>query len=480
MKSIFWRYVIFSAYLLFPAVILKAQNYQAFYGSDYFGSLNVSLNPASALNNPYKWDLTLFSGQYSIINNAVVPDKHAPLNLPFSYKYKILPGNYDRAAFASTDLHILNGRYSLNSRHAIGFGANIRGYGMLKSEPFFYHDSITTTSSFFKQNSNTNVHLNLAESSWLEFYGSYATTILNNQLGKANAGISIKLLKGLSSVLAEVADVEFVPGFSDEGPDVFIRKGRAYYGYSDTHEPLQNNGAPIDVLRKALPGFSIDLGVEFILNAGSIISFNDGVSSLYSWKFGVAVLDLGWNNFRYHSASREFADLHSNINGIVANNKVYDVQSIEELGDSLATMVRFAVPLTGNYKVFNPARLVLNADHRINEEISVNANLSVSLTGMVGGRYAVSEKQLLTITPRWEKKNIGLYLPVQINSRGNFWLGGAARFGPVFMGLHNIPNALFGKDKPLNGGGFLGIVIRPFHKNAGMGEGDIDCPEIRL
>src|SRR5690606_36511531 len=110
MKSIFWRYVIFSAYLLFPAVILKAQNYQAFYGSDYFGSRNAPLTPAPALNNPYTWDLTFFSGQYSIINSAVVPDKHAPLSLPLSSKYTILPGNYDRAAFASTDLHILHGR----------------------------------------------------------------------------------------------------------------------------------------------------------------------------------------------------------------------------------------------------------------------------------------------------------------------------------------------------------------------------------
>src|SRR5690606_37816403 len=135
MKSIFWRYVIFSAYLLFPAVILKAQNYQAFYGSAYFGSLNVSLNPASALNNPYKWDLTLFSGQYSIIHNAVVPDKHAPLNLPFSYKYKILPGNYDRAAFASTTLHIPNVSITLNRRIDIGFGANTNRYELLLRIP---------------------------------------------------------------------------------------------------------------------------------------------------------------------------------------------------------------------------------------------------------------------------------------------------------------------------------------------------------
>lgn len=456
-----------------------SQNYQAFYGSDHFGSLNATQNPSSILNNPYKWDITLFSGQYSINNNAIIQSGKTPLKLPVTTKYEILEGKYERKAYLNTDIHILNARLSLNSRHAIGLGANIRGYGLIKSNPFFYDDTITTTSSFFDLNNNTDFKLSLAESAWLELYGSYATNIFTNHLGTLNAGITLKMLKGLSSAFAEVSDVSLVSDITDEGPDVFLRNGKAFYGYSQTHAEDGNN-SPGTMLKNALPGFSIDAGIEFILNSNAIFSFNESNGNNYSWKFGLSILDLGWNNFKYHSNSRVFANLHENINGVVANNKVYEVESLEELGDSLATMVEFSAPLSGNYKVINPARLVLNADHRVTEEIAVNANLSFDLTSVAGGRYSVYEKQFITITPRWERKNIGLYMPMQITSEGKFWLGGAAKFGPVFMGMHNIPNALFGKEKPINGGGFLGIIIKPFNRNAGSGEGDIDCPEIRL
>lgn len=461
-------------------IFVSAQNYQAFYGSNYFGSLNATQNPASILHNPYKWDLTLFSGQYTATTNALVANKKTPFKLPLSADFTMIPGEFDRYAYVNTDFHILNGRFSINNRNAVGFGANIRGYGNLASLPFFYSDTITTTTSFFKANNHNDFHLMLEESAWLEIYGSYATTVLENSMGKLNAGVTLKFTKGITSGIAEVKDVNLVSGISDEGPDIFLRNGRAFYGYSATHDVYEDTKNASGMLKSALPGFSFDAGVEFIVNSSVVSSFNDGPSEYdYSWKFGISLLDIGWNNFKYSRNSMSFANLHENINGVTANNKLYEVQSVAEMNDSLSTMVNSAAHLTGNYKVINPARVVLNADHKINEEFAVNANLSLNLTSLAGGRYSVNEKQLFTITPRWEKHKFGLYMPIQINTDGKLWLGGAGRIGPVFMGLHNIPNALFGGNHPHNGGGFMGIIIKPFNKNAGSGFDDLDCPDIR-
>jgi hypothetical protein len=66
----------------------------------------------------------------------------------------------------------------------------------------------------------------------------------------------------------------------------------------------------------------------------------------------------------------------------------------------------------------------------------------------------------LTVTPRWEKKNIGFYMPVQFNTQGNLLVGGAVKLGPLLIGLHNL-DWLFGRMDKLRGGGYIAIHIKP-------------------
>src|ERR1700721_1202319 len=49
----------------------RAQDYQAIKGSPYAGALGVADNPASILNCPYPWDITVFSVQLKNQTNAV-------------------------------------------------------------------------------------------------------------------------------------------------------------------------------------------------------------------------------------------------------------------------------------------------------------------------------------------------------------------------------------------------------------------------
>ena len=49
----------------------KAQDYQAIQGSPFAGSLGIANNPASILNTPYPWDVTLFSMQLKNTTNAI-------------------------------------------------------------------------------------------------------------------------------------------------------------------------------------------------------------------------------------------------------------------------------------------------------------------------------------------------------------------------------------------------------------------------
>jgi hypothetical protein len=70
------------------------------------------------------------------------------------------------------------------------------------------------------------------------------------------------------------------------------------------------------------------------------------------------------------------------------------------------------------------------------------------------------EITLLAVTPRWETKNLGGYLPIQVTTDGKVWVGGAFKAGPLLLGVHNWAN-LYSRSKMQNGGFYMALVIRP-------------------
>jgi hypothetical protein len=125
----------------------------------------------------------------------------------------------------------------------------------------------------------------------------------------------------------------------------------------------------------------------------------------------------------------------------------------------------------------NPARLVLNVDHFITGAWYVNGNASLNLSSLTGSQWRLTELNMLTITPRWETKRWGFYLPVQFNTKENVWVGGAIKAGPLLLGIHNLAT-VFSKNKMQNGGAYLALVIRPGKSTAGRTDKRLDCPKV--
>jgi hypothetical protein len=126
----------------------------------------------------------------------------------------------------------------------------------------------------------------------------------------------------------------------------------------------------------------------------------------------------------------------------------------------------------------NPARLVVNVDKYLFDAFYVNADLSVNLTPLAKKYLYVTDLNLLTVTPRWETRRLGFYMPFMVNAQGRFWVGSAFKAGPLLLGIHNWAN-VFSKNKMQNGGGYLALVIRPGKKITGRARADkrYECPE---
>lgn len=452
-----------------------AQHYAAAKGSNYAGSLGAHDNPSSLLSSPYKWDITLLGTQYQTISNAV----RGP-NFPFYFSpdasFQTARGNYARRADVNYDVRLLNFRYAINERHAIAGGLNLRGYFQAASSRVNYNDSVLGPRSFLLMNeANRVLQANVTSSAWMEFYGSYALTVFDREIGRLNAGVSLKLLRSMSGAFARVREIGVRRHEVDDRQLYRIADGSARYGYSANHGDWSSFEMS-DLMQNNRPGAAIDIGVEYLIKTQAVPSVYDIVEpNEYDWKIGISLLDLGWNNFTYSAESRSAASLKDEVSSLALQEKFSAVRSVVSFNDSLATIVDHFEPLEGNFRVFNPARVVLNVDRHLSRDFYLNGELSVNLVSGDKARPAVTETRLLTVTPRWETSRLGLYAPVQYTRRGNFWIGGAVRAGPLILGVHNLLN-MFSKKQYLGGGAYLAFVLRPSEFMKDPRHRQYDCP----
>lgn len=464
-------------------VTLQAQNYHAVQGSSYAGSLGIANNPSSMLSTPFRWDVNVIGVQFKASTNILSVHNFSLLSPSKSSQWSLDAGDFARKGRVAYNVNLLNGRFTLNRKEAFGFGANLRGYGRIKTDPYNFNDTLGGIRDFFNINeSNRTFGGEFTGSSWIELFASYARTLWDRPFERLNAGVTVKLSRGLAGGFAKLSGVRFQRQATGNQMYYLLRDAALNYGYSSNFDRWQDDKSSRenarDFVKYTEGGIALDFGVEYLLKSGAAPSFDGGDDYYdYEWKFGASLLDVGLNQYKYSNASRTMTGVRPDITDTTAENKLRDITSIDQLNDSLATLVNSFSALSGNFSIINPMRLVLNADRYLFDAFYVNGELSLNLSGLAGRKYKrVSEMNLLTITPRWETKRFGVYMPMQINTLGKFWIGGAFKAGPLLFGVHNWAN-VFSKDKMHQGGGYVALVIRAFNNVEGKKDRRLNCPD---
>lgn len=446
------------------------QNYTAIQGSSYAGSLGTGHNPASIVNTPYTWDVTPFAFQVRTITDAVTIHNYSLLTPGAKAEYAFTPGNFSRTAHLSSNINLLNARVSLNRQTAIAGGINIRTYLRGKTSPYNFIDTLSGLESFFGINGNRlDLSGDVTGNSWVEVYGSYARTMIDNEKARLNAGVTLKISRGLAASNVRADNIRVEPQATTELSQLV--SGQARYAYSINFDYWKNEKSTMqnirDFLSRTEGGFSMDLGVEYLLKPSGWVAFDDDDTYYdYDWKIGLSLLDLGFNQYRFSPNSRYVSGIRPGISGADLDNKFTNIENVQAFNDSLATVVRTMRRFSGNFTVINPTRLVINADRFITQAFYVNADLSINLYAFMKDRLYARELNLLTVTPRWETRRWGFYLPMQYNAENKFWVGAAVKAGPLLLGIHNFAY-VFAKDQLQNGGGYLALVVRPGARNKG-------------
>lgn len=460
----------------------EAQNYTATNGSSCIGSLNVHNNPSAIVNSPLKWDLTLFGVQDKHTTNAVKVLKYSLFSNPVKSEYLITNGQFSRYADMNFNLNLLNARFALNKRSALAFGANLRSYLSLKTSPYNFVDTISRFGDFFHQNEEAgNMELNMATSSWTELYATYGQTIFDNEYGRLNGGLTIKLNRGLSGAFANLADGNFIRNGVTHPVEYRITNASLDFGYSSNYDRWESSRKFKENSKEFLSftetGGSVDIGFEYLVKLQSVANVFENDSYFdYDWKIGFALLDIGYGQYHFGKYSTSARNIKTDVTDVLLD-RVFDstINNLGNLRDSLSNVFSNLNTYGGKFRVNHPGRLVLNVDKFITDAFFVNADVSVDLSSLPNGpNKRVKDINLLTLTPRWETRKKGYYLPFYYNNRNQLWIGGAVRLGPVLFGIHNWSN-IFSKKKIQRGGGYLAIVLKSADFTNNKADKRLDC-----
>jgi hypothetical protein len=459
-----------------------SQNYYGIQGSSYAGSLGIGNNPASMVNTPFTWDIDIFSFQTKYATNAVEIRNYSLLSSPLQSQYLVKGGDYRRFGYADFNVNLLNARLALNRKTAIGFGMNIRGYANVITSPYNFVDSLKTSRHFFDLDNYTrNISGDVTSSSWIEFFASYAQTIWDRPANRLNAGVTVKVSRGISGAYVDLQNGRVQPTVHNNRVIYTMQDIQAEYGYSNNYDlwkkEKSTNQNLRDFLNNTRGGFSFDAGVEYIIKPQTLHTvFDEDEYYDYDWKIGLSILDIGFNQYRYGVNSRRLIGFNENITDTVIDQRFLDIQGLEAFNDSLQGVVRTIQQPNGLFRITNPTRMVLNVDRYLFDAFYINGNLSVNLSALSQNQWRVTELNLLTITPRWETRFWGAYLPVHFNTKEKLWIGGAVKAGPLLIGIHNWGN-LISKNKMANGGGYVALVLRAGKQAKKRLDKRLDCPQ---
>src|SRR5690606_37619367 len=131
----------------------------------------------------------------------------------------------------------------------------------------------------------------LTSSSWMEIFGTYSQTVMDNETGRLNTGITLKVNRGLSAATAKVTEVAVNKSLLPDGINYSVQSGRIDYGYSSNYDRWEADGSSGQNIKNFLThtegGASFDLGIEYLIKTQAITTFNDADDGFYEYEWKI-------------------------------------------------------------------------------------------------------------------------------------------------------------------------------------------------
>jgi len=431
-----------------------AQSYIGFQNDNYGGLYGVVTNPGNLADSRTKVDINLISA------NAIIATDYTYLGFENISNFLGDEGFDGLERFPTDANEILTNidvmgpsfMFSLSEKHSIGLITRLRlasNFNNINGTLFeSLYDGFPIDNFSFEQS-----NLDFTTHAWGEIGLAYGYVIpMKSKKSYLKTGITLKYLLGGGAAQGTSRALE---GNYNISNDLVNLTGD--FGYTLTYDENQDSA---DYFSELSPGFGMDVGLVYeyrttksqaASNANNPRAFNQ-----YKFKIGVSVTDIGAITYR-DVETTDYA-----INGAV---------SALDLEDDFATAVEDASTITTNsndVKVVLPTALNLNFDYHLSKKLYLNLDIDQSLVKK-NNFFNNNRLNRITLTPRFESRVLGAYLPLSYSRLGSNAVGLGVRLGPLMIGSGTLLSSLVSnKDQTANI--FAGFKLPINHKRKLKGD----------
>lgn len=462
------------AALLSCAATLQAQDFIGYNQSNYAGVNGIDLNPASIADSRYKVDILLGGFSFYAQNNYIGLSKKAfvgrtgPLLLPDSttsypafddslfqqkYVFENLNGQ-KKSIFFRNQIMLPSAMFSVNERISIGLTGSIRSYvnvdGIEEKMATQLYNDFGDSSQYFTPLSNE--HISVQYMTWWESGITYAQTVYDENEHFVKVGVRPKLLFGLGAAYVFVDNLNYMT--TDQDTLTFFSSD-VEYGHSANFEFPAEQGFTYNFSGiVSHPGFGLDIGAiyEWRPDHQKYRYDMDGETDLwmrykskYKLRIGFSITDIGSVKFDRGELSGNF---RADIDEWYFRETDLGDRPIRGIDSTIRAL--FTPNATEpTFKMNLPTAISLQADYQIWKDFYVNF-VGFYAVQWKNNANKVHELTMFSLTPRWDWKWFGAWVPMSYNQFRNFNVGAGVRLGPIVIGTSSLA-PWFSKKKTIYG-----------------------------
>ena len=465
--------------LLFSVLPAFSQYMEGYATSNYSGVNGINYNPASVVDSRTKLDINFFTASMTLDNNFLGVNQNIfnPFATDLWESVVLNDENTNKDVFINADIVGPSFLLTLNERQSIGFMTQHRILSNIRnvSNDFsnLYYSRLNNNS--FVGAPITNEETNFSTAGWNEYGIFYGQELYKQNHHWISGGAKLKLTQG-----THAGAIDFGRLTTTMNPDSTIDvtgQDVSYFTSANLSNGWEGNAFNFNGI-----GFGLDIGLNYEWRAepDSLEYEMDGKMnparemSKHKFRFGLTLSEIGFVNYKAGSAGE------INPNNPSFNILDYDLRSLAGFEEAIDENFTNTSPIN-SFRMALPTSISVQGDYNIHKGFYVNATYfhAVKRDRVLNVNY----NNRFTVTPRWDWRWMGAYLPVSYTGTGNTHLGVNLMFGPFLIGTRDIGTYLW-KDENYFGNIHFGVKVTSLHfrpedfDKDGVSDAKDKCPEI--
>lgn len=421
--------VLLPVLLMSSAVVMAQQSFSGLKNGYRSGVHRVLSNPANIAGSSYKWHANLFSVGVSSYNSEVGLSEMMDQIDDIENTLAGSLNGVSSQSFSSTtyaDALLPSFMLRINKRHSLALTSRFRTFVHIDNFDVKLFQTLFTDIDKIGWTENPIAVKNqsLRVNAFADVGLTWASTVMETSKHSLRVGATAKYVMGMANGYLGIEDLKGSLSIDKTNYEATLNATGQLHSVAAGANYEELSLSKLTSVKTSAVGF--DLGVTYEYRSA------DKPNAPYKIKAGLSVTDIGTMKYTPAEDMRYTYEL----NATTITYKDDFEKKLEEV------ITKTAV---GDYKVSLPTALQTYVDY------NAGGGLGVELSGQFGLTKGTQQNPYygtdISLTPRFEKKYFGFFLPISYSNITKVNMGTVLKLGPVFVGSGTILSNVMGNSK---------------------------------